>query len=95
MIQIVRNIQRGPMKTDPAQKDPAHGDPDNRIFVPQFQDETTCVFYKTLKYKQIDKDIHNNKKNTQDSTVFPGLMKYLFEGKQFLFHRICLFIINY
>lgn len=35
----------------PVQTDPAHGDPDNRIIIPQIQDETWGVFY-TLRYKQ-------------------------------------------
>lgn len=36
---------------DRSKTDPAHGDPDNRIIIPQIQDETWGVFY-TLRYKQ-------------------------------------------
>ena len=35
------------MQTDLAQRDPAHGDPDNRIVCPHIQDETTDAFLYT------------------------------------------------
>ncbi len=39
------------MQTDPAQRDPAHGDPDNSIVSPQIQGEPKGVFLYTVRYK--------------------------------------------
>ena len=44
-IQTIRDIQRSQMQTDLAQRDPAHGYPDDEIVVPQIQDETVGVFF--------------------------------------------------
>ena len=76
-------VQRSPMQTDPAQRRPAHGDLNNRRVVPQIQDETTGVFCINWGVSRLI---------VRQTQRIPGLNKYVFEGNQWHFYRIGLFL---